>query len=241
PGKPTGASKFPPEEVREDWVPKEDYTSVEFAELERKYLWPRIWQVACREEDLPKTGSFVTYEILDESVIVTRTAEGEIKAYNNACLHRGRRLLSRSLRGRSDGPRRPSSGGRNPVRSAAGLHHRRAFRPASRRRDALCGAPHGGGGFRQRPDGTADGACLAARPAHEPRRTRGVRSPVPRHRRSLRGGRTVRRPPIGTRLRSTRRRLRVSRRYVEPVAPKERTAGKRSRVRPFAMSLTDPR
>lgn len=92
PGKPTGASKFPPEEVREDWVPKEDYTSVEFAELERKYLWPRIWQVACREEDLPKTGSFVTYEILDESVIVTRTAEGEIKAYNNACLHRGRRL-----------------------------------------------------------------------------------------------------------------------------------------------------
>lgn len=84
--------QFPPEEVRDDWIPKDDYVSSEFAELERRHLWPRTWQVACRVEELPKVGSFVTYEVLDESIIVVRTSESEIRAYNNACLHRGRRL-----------------------------------------------------------------------------------------------------------------------------------------------------
>ncbi|TAL04163.1 MAG: aromatic ring-hydroxylating dioxygenase subunit alpha [Rhodospirillaceae bacterium] len=90
----TATPAFPPDEVRDDWVPKEDYVSREFAELERKHLWPRVWQMACREEDLPSPGSYVTYDILDESVIVVRAADGVLKAYNNACLHRGRRLTT---------------------------------------------------------------------------------------------------------------------------------------------------
>jgi phenylpropionate dioxygenase-like ring-hydroxylating dioxygenase large terminal subunit len=73
-------------------IPKEEYISAEFAEMERRFLWPRVWQVACREEQLPNVGSYVTYDILDDSVIVVRTGPNEIKAYNNACLHRGRRL-----------------------------------------------------------------------------------------------------------------------------------------------------
>lgn len=76
------------------WISKDVYTSREFAELEAKYLWPRTWQIACREEELPEVGSYVTYEILDESVIMMRTSQNEIKAYNNACLHRGRRLTA---------------------------------------------------------------------------------------------------------------------------------------------------
>jgi phenylpropionate dioxygenase-like ring-hydroxylating dioxygenase large terminal subunit len=73
-------------------IDKSEYISRQFAEAERTRLWPRVWQVACREEELPSFGSFVTYDILDESVIIVRTAEDTIKAYNNACLHRGRRL-----------------------------------------------------------------------------------------------------------------------------------------------------
>lgn len=75
-----------------DLLPKDIYYSREFAELERHRLWPRSWQIACREEELPRVGSYVTYDILDESIIVMRTADDKIKAYNNACLHRGRRL-----------------------------------------------------------------------------------------------------------------------------------------------------
>jgi nitrite reductase/ring-hydroxylating ferredoxin subunit len=73
-------------------TPKHSLVSREYAELERERLWPRVWQVACREEELPKVGSFVTYDILDDSIIVVRTAPDQIKAFNNACLHRGRRL-----------------------------------------------------------------------------------------------------------------------------------------------------
>ncbi len=75
-------------------VAKEEYCSPEFAKLEKERLWPRVWQMACREEELPNTGSFVTYDILNESVLLVRTDSGQIKAYNNACLHRGRRLAS---------------------------------------------------------------------------------------------------------------------------------------------------
>lgn len=56
---------------------------------EMDQVWRKVWQMACRVEELQKTGDHVVYEIGDESVIVTRTASGEIRAYVNACLHRG--------------------------------------------------------------------------------------------------------------------------------------------------------
>lgn len=62
-------------------------------ELEKAKLWPRVWQVACREEELKTTGDYVVYEIADQSIIVVRTAEG-VRAFHNACQHRGRRLVS---------------------------------------------------------------------------------------------------------------------------------------------------
>lgn len=82
------------EEVRDDYVPASDFFSRQFAELESDRLWPRAWQMACREEDIPRVGDFYTYDILDDSIIVTRTAPDEIKAFHNACAHRGRRLTS---------------------------------------------------------------------------------------------------------------------------------------------------
>jgi phenylpropionate dioxygenase-like ring-hydroxylating dioxygenase large terminal subunit len=79
--------------VRPDFVPAEHYTSPEFLKLEKQRLWPRVWQVACREEELPRVGSFVTYNIMDESIVVVRTSATEIKAMYNVCQHRGRRLV----------------------------------------------------------------------------------------------------------------------------------------------------
>lgn len=78
--------------VRADFIPKEAYISKVFSEREKEALWPRVWQVACREEELKKVGDYVTYEICDQSVIVVRAAEDSLRAYHNACLHRGRRL-----------------------------------------------------------------------------------------------------------------------------------------------------
>ena len=43
--------------------------------MEAELLWPRVWQMACRLEEIAKPGDFVEYEILDQSVIVVRVDE----------------------------------------------------------------------------------------------------------------------------------------------------------------------
>jgi phenylpropionate dioxygenase-like ring-hydroxylating dioxygenase large terminal subunit len=80
-------------EVRVDFVPKESYLDPAFVRVEAERLWKRVWQVACREEEIPNVGDFITYDVADESLIVVRTAHDTIKAYHNACPHRGRRLM----------------------------------------------------------------------------------------------------------------------------------------------------
>ena len=42
--------------------------------------------------DLPESGSFMLNEDLDVSVLLTRTADGQVKAFLNACSHRGAKL-----------------------------------------------------------------------------------------------------------------------------------------------------
>jgi phenylpropionate dioxygenase-like ring-hydroxylating dioxygenase large terminal subunit len=79
-------------EVRDDWIPKGDYITREFAALEEQKLWPHVWQLACREEELPNPGDFVTYDIAEESIIVVRSTDGKINAFFNVCMHRGRQL-----------------------------------------------------------------------------------------------------------------------------------------------------
>ena len=77
-----------------DLIPKERYISREFLDLEMERLWPRVWQIACREEEIPRPGDFVEYIIGDQSILVVRGADGSIGAYHNACLHRGTKLAS---------------------------------------------------------------------------------------------------------------------------------------------------
>jgi phenylpropionate dioxygenase-like ring-hydroxylating dioxygenase large terminal subunit len=62
--------------------------------LERERLWPRVWQMACREAELAAPGDFVVYDILDDSILVVRTGPGpdDFAAMYNVCQHRGRRL-----------------------------------------------------------------------------------------------------------------------------------------------------
>jgi phenylpropionate dioxygenase-like ring-hydroxylating dioxygenase large terminal subunit len=81
-----------PDSVREDFVPKEAYISPDWVKLEAEHLWPRVWQIACRLEEIPNPGDFVTYDIANDSIIVVRTSSVSIRAYYNVCPHRGRRL-----------------------------------------------------------------------------------------------------------------------------------------------------
>lgn len=71
----------------------EAYLSEDYARAERDKLWRKVWQQVGRVEDLPKVGSYLTYDILDDSIVVVRTAPDTLKAHHNVCMHRGRRLV----------------------------------------------------------------------------------------------------------------------------------------------------
>jgi len=73
-------------------VPIERYTSRAWHDLEVERLWKKTWQFACREEEIPEVGDRTVYEIADLSVLIVRAGASEIRAYPNACLHRGRAL-----------------------------------------------------------------------------------------------------------------------------------------------------
>ncbi|HXO57248.1 MAG TPA: Rieske (2Fe-2S) protein, partial [Mycobacterium sp.] len=79
----------------------EAYLSEDYARAERDRLWRKVWQQVGRVEDLPKVGSFLTYDILDDSVVVVRTGPETLKAHHNVCVHRGRRLVDTPERAKS--------------------------------------------------------------------------------------------------------------------------------------------
>jgi phenylpropionate dioxygenase-like ring-hydroxylating dioxygenase large terminal subunit len=86
-------------------IPVEAYVSEDYARAERDKLWRKVWLQAGRLEDIPDVGNFITYDILDDSVLIVRTAPDTVTAYHNVCTHRGRRLVdtpegARNVRGR---------------------------------------------------------------------------------------------------------------------------------------------
>ena len=72
-----------------DRAAKERYFDPDFYQMEVDLLWSRVWQMACRLEEIPEPGDFVEYEILDQSIIVVRTEDMGVRALQNACRHRG--------------------------------------------------------------------------------------------------------------------------------------------------------
>jgi phenylpropionate dioxygenase-like ring-hydroxylating dioxygenase large terminal subunit len=68
------------------------YTDPGFFQRELKAMWPNVWQFAARDEELPDPGDVVVYENAGRSYLITRQADGSVKALHNVCLHRGRKL-----------------------------------------------------------------------------------------------------------------------------------------------------
>jgi nitrite reductase/ring-hydroxylating ferredoxin subunit len=68
------------------------YISKEYHDKEVERLWMKVWQFACREEEIPEPGDHIRYDIAGRSFLIVRQLDGSIKTYPNACLHRGRML-----------------------------------------------------------------------------------------------------------------------------------------------------
>jgi phenylpropionate dioxygenase-like ring-hydroxylating dioxygenase large terminal subunit len=75
--------------TRADRVPAARYYDSEFFAMENELLWPRVWQMACYLAEIPNPGDYVTYQILDKPIVVVRVDETTVRAFHNACRHRG--------------------------------------------------------------------------------------------------------------------------------------------------------
>ncbi len=90
-------------------LPAWTYSDPDFFELEKQFIFRRSWQLVCHVSDIPNPGDYHTLELLGESLVTLRGADGQIRSFHNVCRHRAARLL--------DGPK-----GRCPGRITCPYH-----------------------------------------------------------------------------------------------------------------------
>lgn len=73
-------------------IPTDRYNSVEYSAQERERLWMRTWQIAGRAEEIPDSGDWKEHKIFDQSFMLVRGRDGQIRGFVNACRHRGNHL-----------------------------------------------------------------------------------------------------------------------------------------------------
>ncbi len=70
------------------------YYDISFMEKEWQSIWTKTWLFAGLESDLSKSGDFFVFNIGRESILITRTENEEIRAFYNACQHRGNKIVN---------------------------------------------------------------------------------------------------------------------------------------------------
>jgi choline monooxygenase len=73
-------------------IPASRYVDPAFAELEHERLWPRVWQVACSVDHVATPGDVFEYRCGRYASIIVRGDDGALRAFQNACRHRGTAL-----------------------------------------------------------------------------------------------------------------------------------------------------
>ena len=73
-------------------LPRALYTDADFYAIDMEELWYREWLLVGATSEIPKSGNTMTLQVGDHSVIVVRGGDGAVRAFHNACRHRGSRL-----------------------------------------------------------------------------------------------------------------------------------------------------
>ena len=68
------------------------YNSYDFMEKEWEFMWPRVWLLLGREEEIPNPGDYQMEDFGKESFLMVRQDDNSIKSFYNVCQHRGARL-----------------------------------------------------------------------------------------------------------------------------------------------------
>ncbi|MEU6646173.1 Rieske 2Fe-2S domain-containing protein [Saccharomonospora sp. NPDC046836] len=76
-------------EVRRGMIPAHIYNDEEIFRLEKERLFSRAWLFVGHESEIPQAGDYVVRRVLEDSFILARGEDGEVRAMFNMCLHRG--------------------------------------------------------------------------------------------------------------------------------------------------------
>lgn len=86
-------AKLPEPKISDTPIGGERYYSKEFMDQEWENIWTKTWLIAGLESQIPNTGDYLSCEIGRESIVCTRGADGQVRAFYNVCQHRGNRLV----------------------------------------------------------------------------------------------------------------------------------------------------
>ncbi|MVO87341.1 Rieske 2Fe-2S domain-containing protein [Streptomyces sp. p1417] len=75
-------------------LPGHYYTDPDVFGQEQERVFEALWCCAVRAADLDKAGAYRTVRIGRESVLITRSRDGSLRAFLNVCRHRGARLCA---------------------------------------------------------------------------------------------------------------------------------------------------
>ncbi|MGW0500167.1 aromatic ring-hydroxylating oxygenase subunit alpha [Streptomyces sp. NPDC003007] len=75
-------------------LPGDHYTDPEIFRLEQEHIFESMWFCAARSSELSKPGAFRTVDVGRESVLLTRSRDGSVRAFFNVCRHRGAKLCT---------------------------------------------------------------------------------------------------------------------------------------------------
>jgi len=80
-------------ELRGDPITGDRYWSPEFMQKEWDHIWTRIWHIGGLSAEVPEAGDYLVHHFRHESVILVRQQDATVRAFYNACQHRGNRLV----------------------------------------------------------------------------------------------------------------------------------------------------
>jgi Rieske 2Fe-2S family protein len=73
-------------------LPQPYYTSHDMFDRELERIFKKYWLCAGHQSRIPEPGDYFLVNIFNESLIILRDKQGEVRAFYNVCRHRGTRI-----------------------------------------------------------------------------------------------------------------------------------------------------
>jgi phthalate 3,4-dioxygenase subunit alpha len=77
------------DDIRQGWIPASIYSDPLVLQEESRRLFSRTWHLMAHESEVPDNGDYVVRRLLNDSFIVARGDDGEVRVLLNLCRHRG--------------------------------------------------------------------------------------------------------------------------------------------------------